>query len=94
MRESTSVNHVTGRLNSPLFGPADNAAAVTPSDGSDLANAARALFVGGAGAVKVDMVGGTTAVTLTGVVAGSVLPIRVSRVYSTGTTATNIVALY
>ena len=94
MRESTSVNHVTNRLNSPLFGPADNAAAVTPADGSDLANPARALFVGGAGAVKVDMVGGTTAVTLTGVVAGSVLPIRVSRVYSTGTTATNIVALY
>jgi hypothetical protein len=94
MRESTAINHVTNRLVSPLFGPADNAAAVTPSDGSDLANFSRALFVGGAGAVKVDMVGGTTAVTLTGVVAGTVLPMRVSRVYSTGTTATNIVALY
>jgi len=77
-----------------MFGPAHNAAAVTPNDGSDLANSSTALFVGGAGAVKVDMVGGTTGVTLTGVVAGSVLPIRVSRVYSTGTTATNIVALY
>ena len=77
-----------------LVGPAENAAAVTPADGADLANSTRALFVGGAGAVKVDMVGGTTGVTLTGVVAGSVLPIRVSRVYSTGTTATNIVALY
>ena len=77
-----------------MAGPAHNAAAVTPADGADLANATTALFVGGAGAVKVDMVGGTTAVTLTGVLAGSVLPLRVSRVYSTGTTATNIVALY
>ena len=78
----------------PIYGPAHNAAAVNPADGSDLPVFSTALFVGGAGAIKVDMVGGTTAVTLTGVVAGSVLPLRVSRVYATGTTATNIVALY
>jgi hypothetical protein len=33
-------------------------------------------------------------VTFVGVAAGSVLPIRVARVNSTNTTATNIVALY
>lgn len=74
-------------------GPYHFGAAVTPNDGSDLTNFAAALFVGGAGNVKVDMVGGST-LTLTGVVAGSVLRIRVKRVYATGTTATNIAALW
>lgn len=76
-----------------MDGPAENAAAVTPADGADLANFSKALFVGGAGTLKVDLVGGTT-VTFTGVVAGSYLRLRARRVYATGTTATNIVALY
>lgn len=73
--------------------PAENAFAVTPNDSTDLTHAARALFVGGAGDIKVDTVGGDT-VTFTGVTAGSIFPVRVSRVYATGTTATNIVAIY
>lgn len=73
--------------------PASNAFAVTPADGSNLTRAARALFVGGAGDIKVDTLGGDT-VTFTGVVAGSILPVRILKVYSTGTTATNIVAVY
>lgn len=75
-------------------GPSRNAAAVTPADGANLANPAMALYVGGAGNVKVDTVGGQTGVTFTGVTAGSVLPIQVTKVYATGTTATTIVALY
>lgn len=73
--------------------PASNAFAVTPADGSNLTHAARALFVGGAGDIKVDTLGGDT-VTFTGVVAGSILPVRILKVYATGTTATNIVAVY
>jgi hypothetical protein len=73
--------------------PASNAFAVTPADGSNLTHAARALFVGGAGNIKVDTLGGDT-VTFTGVVAGSILPVRILKVYSTDTTATNIVAVY
>ena len=73
--------------------PASNAFAVTPADGSNLTHAARALFVGGAGDVKVDTLGGDT-VTFTGVLAGSILPVRILKVYATGTTATNIVAVY
>lgn len=73
--------------------PASNAFAVTPADDANLTHAARALFVGGAGAVKVDTLGGDT-VTFTGVVAGSILPVRVLKVYATGTDATNIVAVY
>jgi len=74
--------------------PASNAFAVTPNDSADLTHAARGLYVGASGDVKVDLVGGDTAVTLVGLAAGVVHPIRVKRVYSTDTTATSIVALY
>ncbi len=76
-----------------LLSPASNAAAVTPSDTVDLAFASKRLWVGGTGAVKVNTVGGP-AVTYTGVPAGAYLNVRASRVYATGTTATNIVAEY
>jgi len=76
-----------------LDSPAFNAAAVTPNDGADLPTDARSLFVGGAGNIQVTTTGGDT-VTFIGVLAGSILPVRVSRVWSTSTTATNIVALY
>ena len=73
--------------------PAANAAAVTPNDSADLTNVSRSLYVGGAGNVKVDMADVGT-VTFTGVPAGTILPIRVKRVYATGTTATTILVLY
>lgn len=76
-----------------LMGPALHAAAVTPADGSDMTISSRGLYVGGAGDLKVTMEGGET-VTFTAVVAGTMMPIRVRRVFSTGTTATSIVALY
>ena len=71
--------------------PSD-AAAVVPADGADLPRAGR-LFVGGAGAVKVTTIAGTD-VIFPGVVAGTVLPVRVKKVFSTGTTATNMVVMY
>ena len=76
-----------------LIGPCENLALVTPSDGADLSNTTRAIFVGGAGNLKVTTKGGQT-VTLSGVAAGSVLPIRVERIFATDTTATNIAALW
>ena len=72
--------------------PITGAVAVTPADGSDLTNVTRALWVGGAGNLAVVMQNGD-AVTITGVQAGTLLPFRVSRVKSTGTTATSILAL-
>lgn len=80
-------------LSEGLSGPADNLVAITPSDSTDLANVSRAIYVGGAGNIVVTPAGGGSNVTLT-VVAGAVLPIRVSRVLSTGTTATGLVNLY
>ena len=68
------------------------AVAVTPSDTVDLTNSGF-LYVGAAGDVKVDTSDGDT-VTFTALAAGIVHPIRVKRVYSTGTTATNITAVY
>ena len=76
-----------------LTSPADNAAAVTPSDSTDLAYNSRALYIGGAGNLAVTMAGGGD-VTFTGIPAGSILPVRVTRVKATSTTATSIVNLY
>lgn len=77
-----------------LDGPGSNLAAVTPNDSSDLTIHSRALWVGGAGNIKVDMVGIGTAITLSGIPAGTLLPIRVKRVYSTDTSATNIISIW
>ena len=76
-----------------LTSPATRAAAVTPNDSADLANVSRAIFVGGSGNLKVTTSGGDT-VTLVGVVAGSIIPLRVSRVFVTDTTASDIVAFW
>ena len=79
---------------------AGRAAAVTPSNTVDIpsvsggtSNNGCVLYVGGAGDLKVDTVGGD-AVTFVAVPAGSFIPVQVTRVYSTGTTATSIVALW
>lgn len=74
--------------------PAENAAAVSKDDDNDLPTATRALYIGGDGNVSVDMVGGQESIVFVGLTAGTILPIRATRVNSTGTTATNIVALW
>lgn len=76
-----------------LDSPASNAAAVTTSDTTDLDNTTRYLYVGGAGNLSLIFKGGQT-VTLNSVPAGTMLHVRVTRVRATGTTATNIVALW
>lgn len=74
-----------------LDSPYAAGAAVTPHDTNDLGTVTRALWVGGTGNVKVNLVGGGT-VTLVGAV-GEV-KVRCTRVYDTDTTATSIVALW
>lgn len=76
-------------------GPASALAGVTPSDTEDLAGGpCRALYVGGAGDVSIVAEGSGSAVVLSSVPAGTILPIRAKAVRVTGTTATDIVALY
>lgn len=71
--------------------PAYDAASVTPSDTTRLGGV-RALYIGGPGNVKITTEAGAD-VTFTGVLGGSILPVRATRVYATGTTATNIISL-
>jgi hypothetical protein len=74
----------------PMY-PGD-AAAITPSDTINLVNPS-IIFVGGGGNVRVLTAQGSD-VTFTGVLTGSVLPVQVLRVYSTNTTATNMVGIF
>jgi len=70
----------------------DTALAVTPSDGSDLSGEPYfAVWVGTGGNLKVDMADGGSAVTLNNCASGQLIPIMVERIYSTGTTASNII---
>lgn len=78
---------------SAYLGSAAAVVAVTPSDTVDFAEGVcRALYIGTGGAV-VAVVNGT-AVTFANTQSGSVVPIQASRVNSTSTTASDIVALY
>lgn len=79
---------------SDIYGaPATKGAAVSPSDSTTVNF--RGLYVGAGGNVAVIFRDDTsdTAVTLVGVVTGTVLPISVKKVMSTNTTATSIVGL-
>tara|TARA_X000001388_G_scaffold4932_1_gene3335 strand:- start:204 stop:1187 length:984 start_codon:yes stop_codon:yes gene_type:complete len=70
----------------------DTAAAVTPHDTNDLSGEPYyAVWVGTGGNLKVDMSSGTGTVTLNNVASGQLLPIMVERIYSTGTTASDII---
>lgn len=68
------------------------ALAITPSDTVNLENPS-VVYIGVGGNIKV-----TTAVgdetTFVGLLAGSILPVQVIRVWNTGTTATNLVRIY
>ncbi len=66
--------------------------AVTPSDTVNLSAPATGLWIGGAGAVSVQMYGDGATVVYPAVPAGSILPVQCTRVNATGTTATNIIA--
>jgi hypothetical protein len=73
--------------------PFTKAVVVSPSDSADLPFMPRALYVGTAGTLSVLLIDGATTVNLGAVAAGTLLPLRVNRVRSTGTGASNIVAL-
>lgn len=75
-----------------LSGPAAHGFAVTPNDSTTLAETTRALYVGSAGAIAVLMASGAS-ITFPGVPAGTMLPVRVTKVMATGTSATDIIGL-
>jgi hypothetical protein len=75
------------------YSSATGAAAVTPSNTVGYGRTARAFYVGVAGNVVVLTEEGTE-VTFVGVPPGSIIPIRHTRINSTSTTATSIVAMF
>jgi hypothetical protein len=80
------MNHHTG-----LESPAISLMAVTPDDGSDLPWITRAVSVEVPGVLRVTTADGSEGEIF--VTAGMPFPIRIRRVWMTGTTATGIVAL-
>jgi hypothetical protein len=76
-----------------LTSPPEHAAAIAPDDGTDLGHVTRALYVGSGGDLTVRMLGGGV-VTLAGVAGGTLVPLRVTRVLASGTTAGAIVGLW
>jgi hypothetical protein len=77
---------------SDISAPARFAVAVTPSD-STVLTPTRALFIGVAGNLTVRMADQQNTVLLSNVPVG-IFPIQCDQVRSTGTAATNIVALW
>ena len=87
---------------SGIQAPAAYAESITPAD-TDLASFTagsftRAIYIGVIGDIAVKMAGGgdegDSIVVFKAVPAGSILPLRVSQIRSTDTTATEIIALW
>ena len=66
---------------------------ITPNDNTDLDPYARSIRVGVAGNVTIQTPRGES-VLFVGAGAGEIIPVHVKRLMATGTTATDIVALY
>lgn len=88
-----ATNPYPNNADPAALAPAARAFAVTPTDATDLSYVTRYLYVGVAGDVKVVTTDGDT-ITLVGLAAGVLHPIRVKQVWSTGTTAQSIAGLY
>ena len=74
-----------------LESPASHLQTVTPSDEADLDFTSRAIAAGADGFVQVTTKSGTIGRVF--VIAGAPFPIRATRIWASGTTATDIVAL-
>lgn len=75
-----------------LESPAAGGFAIQPDDGADLPFVTRAVNVGVSGVLHVTMADGSD--LRVSLAAGGLVPLRVSRVWATGTTAQDIVGLY
>lgn len=78
------ANHSVG-----LTAPASNIEDITPSDSSNLTRVTRALYVGQTGNVRLQTPAGDI-VTLANMQGGILYPIRVAKVFATGTTAADL----
>lgn len=74
-----------------VFASAKNAAAINTGSG-DVTATYGAIFVSTGGDVKVDTINGDT-VTFVSVANSFILPVAVTKIYQTGTTATGMIGL-
>lgn len=72
--------------------PVTHAITITPDNATDLPHLTRAIYVGGAGNVRVTMADGS--VVTFGAMSTGWQPIRIARVHATGTTATSIIGAW
>lgn len=82
---------IIGAFNVNAPGPGSRGYAITPSNSTDLTHPARAIWVGGAGDIKIKDLDGND-VTFSNVPVGF-FAMGATRVYATGTTATLLVAV-
>lgn len=91
MSDNTFKRH-EARLDSPGFNA--EAIPVSGSSGSiHLTTVSRGIYIGTSGDLRVRTLGGQD-VLFTGVVGGTLLPIRITEVFNSGTTASGLVSLY
>jgi hypothetical protein len=74
------------------FGPARRGEVVTPHNTNSLNFTTKGLYVGSSGDLTVRFIDAVSDTVITGVVAGTILPIRITHIRATGTTANNILA--
>lgn len=74
-----------------LTAPASRCIAVTPSDTESLPVKSRAIMTNADGYVQITTIGGDVVRLL--IVAGVPMPVRVDKIWATGTTATEIFVL-
>lgn len=67
---------------------------ITPSDTEDLANLPRELYIGTGGSLRVTMAGNGAVLDLANVPSGTRLPYIAERIWQSGTTASDIVAVW
>lgn len=93
---------VTDKFEKYYVNPTDPATIgyeLTPNDSANTEFFTRAIYVGVGGDVAVDLVGNvkdpafTNKVVFKNVATGSILSVRISKLYATDTTATNIIGL-
>lgn len=75
-----------------LDSPAGLAFPISGSDSTNLEYITRGIYVGGTGDIKVDMAQ-SGSVIFRNALAGTIIPVRAVKVYSTGTDATDLVGL-
>lgn len=82
----------SGFTDSPTA-PASQSSTVTPHDSDALASVSKAIYIGTGGNISVRLAGDSTDRVFTNLPNGSILPIRVTHIRATGTSAADLVAL-